>query len=172
VRKSRRDEAIRQFAARARSRQRAHGHSTWPSVVACVAPATQGVSACATRSTSKLAATAARSDSATTVQPWWRISNTGMRMLEQSSGAIFNRSPYKQGLHLVLGAGAGQRAPTLLKRIAADVARAMCQPATAQRLEQQALLPVFDTPDQFAASLKDEQQTWAAFIKQHAISGD
>jgi len=28
------------------------------------------------------------------------------------------------------------------------------------------------TPDQFAASLKDEQQTWAAFIKQHGITGD
>jgi tripartite-type tricarboxylate transporter receptor subunit TctC len=62
--------------------------------------------------------------------------------------------------------------PAVVKRIADEVARAMKQPATAQRLEQQALLPVFDTPDQFAASLKDEQQTWAAFIKQHGISGD
>ena len=62
--------------------------------------------------------------------------------------------------------------PALVKRIADEVARAMRQPATAQRLEQQALLPVFDTPDQFAASLKDEQQTWAAFIKQQGITGD
>ncbi len=38
--------------------------------------------------------------------------------------------------------------------------------------QQQALLPGFDTPDQFAASLNDEQQTWAAFIRQHGISGD
>ena len=62
--------------------------------------------------------------------------------------------------------------PALVKRIADEVARAMRQPATAQRLEQQALLPVFDTPDQFAASLKDEQQTWATFIKQQGITGD
>ena len=63
-------------------------------------------------------------------------------------------------------------ASALVKRIADEVARAMRQPATAHRLEQQALLPVFDTPDQFAASLKDEQQTWAAFIKQQGITGD
>jgi tripartite-type tricarboxylate transporter receptor subunit TctC len=62
--------------------------------------------------------------------------------------------------------------PALVKRIADEVARAMRLPATAQRLEQQALLPVFDTPDQFAASLKEEQQTWAAFIRQHGITGD
>jgi tripartite-type tricarboxylate transporter receptor subunit TctC len=62
--------------------------------------------------------------------------------------------------------------PALVKRIADEVARAMKQPSTAQRLEQQALLPVFDTPDQFAASLKDEQQTWAAFIKQQGITGE
>jgi tripartite-type tricarboxylate transporter receptor subunit TctC len=52
------------------------------------------------------------------------------------------------------------------------VARAMRNPDTAKRLEQQALLPVFDTPEQFAASLKEEQQTWAAFIRQHGITGE
>jgi tripartite-type tricarboxylate transporter receptor subunit TctC len=62
--------------------------------------------------------------------------------------------------------------PALVKRIAAEVARAMRDPATAKRLEQQALLPVFDTPEQFAASLKEEQQTWAAFIKQHGITAE
>lgn len=62
--------------------------------------------------------------------------------------------------------------PALVQRIAAEVARAMRRPATAQRLEQQALLPVFDTPEQFAAALREEQQTWAAFIRQHAITAD
>ena len=52
------------------------------------------------------------------------------------------------------------------------VAKAMRAPATAQRLEQLALLPVFDTPEQFAASLKDEQQNWASFIRQHNITPD
>ena len=57
----------------------------------------------------------------------------------------------------------------LVKRIAGEVAKAMKNPANAMRLEQQALLPVFDTPEQFAASLKDEQAVWAAFIREHNI---
>jgi tripartite-type tricarboxylate transporter receptor subunit TctC len=59
--------------------------------------------------------------------------------------------------------------PALVKRLAAEIGKAMKNPATAARLEQQALLPVFDTPEQFAASLKDEQQVWGAFIRQHNI---
>ncbi|MFY9511129.1 MAG: tripartite tricarboxylate transporter substrate-binding protein [Rubrivivax sp.] len=60
----------------------------------------------------------------------------------------------------------------LVARIATEVARAMKQPATAARLEQAALLPVFDTPESFAAALKAEQATWAAFIRQHNIQPD
>ena len=59
--------------------------------------------------------------------------------------------------------------PALVKRIAAEIAKAMKNPATATKLEQQALLPVFDTPEQFAASLKEEQANWGAFIRQHHI---
>lgn len=62
--------------------------------------------------------------------------------------------------------------PPLVKRIAAEVAKAMKNPATAARLEQQALLPVFDTPEQFAAALKDEQQNWGTFIRAHNIQPD
>ena len=60
-------------------------------------------------------------------------------------------------------------APALVKRLAAEIAKAMKNPATAAKLEQQALLPVFDTPEQFAASLKEEQLNWGAFIRQHNI---
>jgi len=60
----------------------------------------------------------------------------------------------------------------LVKRIAAEVAKAMKNPATAARLEQQALLPVFDTPEQFAAALKEEQQNWGAFIRAQNIQPD
>lgn len=62
--------------------------------------------------------------------------------------------------------------PPLVKRIAAEVAKAMKNPATAARLEQQALLPVFDTPEQFAAALKEEQQNWGSFIRAHNIQPD
>jgi len=60
--------------------------------------------------------------------------------------------------------------PALVQRIAAEVARAMKNPATAARLEQQALIPVFDTPEQFAASLREEQRNWGSFIRQHNIT--
>jgi tripartite-type tricarboxylate transporter receptor subunit TctC len=62
--------------------------------------------------------------------------------------------------------------PALVKRIADEIAKAMKTPALAARLEQQALLPVFDTPEQFSASLKEEQQTWGSFIRQHNIQPD
>ena len=60
----------------------------------------------------------------------------------------------------------------LVKRIAAEVAKAMKTPAVAARLEQQALLPVFDTPEQFAAALKEEQQNWGSFIRAQNIQPD
>ena len=59
--------------------------------------------------------------------------------------------------------------PAITRRLAAEIARAMRIPANVAKLEQQSLLPVFDTPEQFAASLKEEQQNWAAFIRQHDI---
>ena len=62
--------------------------------------------------------------------------------------------------------------PALIKRIAAEIAKAMKNPATVAKLEQQALLPVIDTPEQFAASLKTEQADWGSFIKQHNITPD
>lgn len=62
--------------------------------------------------------------------------------------------------------------PVLVQRIAAEVAKAMRSPATAARLAEQALLPVFDTPDQFAASLREEQRNWGDFIRAHNISAE
>jgi len=62
--------------------------------------------------------------------------------------------------------------PALVQRVAQEVARAMKNPATAARLEQQALLPVFDTPEQFAASLRQEQENWGRFIRAHDIKAE
>lgn len=46
------------------------------------------------------------------------------------------------------------KVPTaLVKRLAAEIAKAMKNPVFAAKLDQQALLPVFDTPEAFAASL-------------------
>ena len=62
--------------------------------------------------------------------------------------------------------------PALVKRIAAEIQKAMKDPGLVQRLEQQALVPVADTPEQFAASLKEEQQNWGSFIKAHNMAAD
>ena len=62
--------------------------------------------------------------------------------------------------------------PALVQKVAAEVARAMRDPATAARPEQQALVPVFDTPEQFAASLRLEQQNWGSFIRAQGITPD
>ena len=62
--------------------------------------------------------------------------------------------------------------PAVVQRLSAEIAKGLKLPVHAARLDQLALLPVFDTPAQFAASLKEEQQVWAAFIRQHGITPD
>lgn len=62
--------------------------------------------------------------------------------------------------------------PALVQRVATEVARAMRSPAVAARLAEQALLPVFDTPEQFAASLREEQRNWGEFIRAQNIQPD
>ena len=62
--------------------------------------------------------------------------------------------------------------PTVVQRLSAEIAKGLKLPANAAKLDQLALLPVFDAPAQFAASLKEEQQVWAAFIKQQGITPD
>jgi len=57
----------------------------------------------------------------------------------------------------------------IVARLAGAMARVMKNPALAQKLEGQALVPVSDTPEQFAASLKKEREQWAAFIRRNGI---
>ena len=62
--------------------------------------------------------------------------------------------------------------PPIVSRLAAEIGRAMKAPATAEKLEAQGLVPVFDTPAEFAASLKKERDGWAAFIRRNGIQPD
>jgi tripartite-type tricarboxylate transporter receptor subunit TctC len=57
----------------------------------------------------------------------------------------------------------------VLARLGAEIARAMRSGPVAEKLEAQALVPVFDTPAEFAASLKKERDGWAAFIRRNHI---
>ena len=62
--------------------------------------------------------------------------------------------------------------PQIIARAAHEIARTMKAPATAEKLETQGLVPVFDTPAEFAASLKKERDGWAAFIRRNSIQPD
>ena len=57
----------------------------------------------------------------------------------------------------------------VLARLGAEIARAMRSGPVAEKLEAQALVPVFDTPAEFAASLKKERDGWAQFIRRNNI---
>jgi tripartite-type tricarboxylate transporter receptor subunit TctC len=59
--------------------------------------------------------------------------------------------------------------PSVLKRLAFEVGKALRTPAVVQRLEQQALIPVLDTPEEFAAELRKEREHWGGFIRKNNI---
>jgi tripartite-type tricarboxylate transporter receptor subunit TctC len=57
----------------------------------------------------------------------------------------------------------------IVERISSEIAKAMKSPALSEKLQAQALVPVFDTPGRFAADLKKERDGWAAFIRRNGI---
>lgn len=63
----------------------------------------------------------------------------------------------------------GALPPALIERMSAEVVRAMKSPALLEKLEAQAMVPVYDTPAAFAVSLKKERDMWAAFIQRNKI---
>lgn len=62
--------------------------------------------------------------------------------------------------------------PAVVKRLGEEVGKALRNPALVQRLEQQALIPVHDTPEEFAAELRKERQHWGEFIRRNNIQPD
>jgi len=58
----------------------------------------------------------------------------------------------------------------IVQRLSAEVNKAMKIPAVAEKLDAQVLIPVFDTPESFATTLKRERERWAAFIKRNGIA--
>ena len=60
--------------------------------------------------------------------------------------------------------------PAIVQRMATEVNKAM--KTIAPRLEQQALVPVYDTPADFDASLRKERASWATFIQRNGITAD
>jgi tripartite-type tricarboxylate transporter receptor subunit TctC len=60
----------------------------------------------------------------------------------------------------------------IVQRMSVEIARAMKSPALAGKLEHETLIPVFDTPELFAAHLKKERAAWEAVIRRNAIVPD
>jgi len=58
----------------------------------------------------------------------------------------------------------------VVERMSDEIAKAMKSPALGEKLQAQALVPVFDTPERFAADLKKERDGWAAFIRRNGIA--
>jgi len=58
---------------------------------------------------------------------------------------------------------------TIVQRMSVDLVGLMKTPAFRERLDAQALIPVFDTPDEFAAVLKKERARYADVIRRNNI---
>lgn len=59
--------------------------------------------------------------------------------------------------------------PAIVQRLSAEIVGLMKSPAFRERLDARALLPVFDTPDEFAAVLKKERARYAEVIRRNNI---
>jgi len=57
----------------------------------------------------------------------------------------------------------------IVQRMSVEIVKAMKSPQLAEKLEAQAYIPIFDTPELAAAAMKREREAWASFIKKHAI---
>jgi tripartite-type tricarboxylate transporter receptor subunit TctC len=57
----------------------------------------------------------------------------------------------------------------IIERLSAEIVKAMKSPALAEKLEAQAMVPVFDTPASFAPALKKVRDGWADFIRRNHI---
>jgi tripartite-type tricarboxylate transporter receptor subunit TctC len=59
--------------------------------------------------------------------------------------------------------------PAIVQRVNTEINKAMKTPVIAERLHALALIPAFETPEQFAASLKKARGTWGDFIRRNNI---
>jgi tripartite-type tricarboxylate transporter receptor subunit TctC len=62
--------------------------------------------------------------------------------------------------------------PAVIQRMSAEIVRLMKTPAFQERLNARALIPVYDTPDEFAADLKKERAKYAELIRRNKITAE
>lgn len=86
-----------------------------------------------------------------------------------TAAAGYSSIGYSVSFSVVAPAGTPQG---IVQRMSAEVIKAMKSPALKEKLEGFGYVPVFDTPEEFAASLKKERQTWADVIRRNNIVAD
>lgn len=60
----------------------------------------------------------------------------------------------------------------VIQRMSAEIVGLMKTPAFRERLEARALIPIFDTPDEFAANLKKDRARYAEVIRRNNITAE
>ena len=59
--------------------------------------------------------------------------------------------------------------PAIVQRMSSEIVTLMKTPALREKLDARAMVPIFDTPDEFAAVLKKERAKYAELIRRHKI---
>lgn len=62
--------------------------------------------------------------------------------------------------------------PAIIQRLSAEIVGLMKSPAFQTRLDAQALIPIFDTPGEFAAVLKKDRARYAEVIRRNNITAE
>ncbi|WP_089400060.1 Bug family tripartite tricarboxylate transporter substrate binding protein [Noviherbaspirillum humi] len=98
------------------------------------------------------------------------VNDTSIKQLE--GVPRFDRTAYgRNDFFTSFSVMAPARVPaSIVQRLSREINAAMKKPEVASRLEQQALIPVFDTPAGFAADLKKERELWAQVIRRNKLT--
>jgi tripartite-type tricarboxylate transporter receptor subunit TctC len=100
--------------------------------------------------------------------------------------AVSHRTPHLPGTPTFADAGYPQvdaypsfsvaapagTSPAIIQRLSTEIIKLMKASAVRQRLDAHALIPVFDTPDEFAAVLKKERAKYAELIRRNKITAE
>jgi tripartite-type tricarboxylate transporter receptor subunit TctC len=62
--------------------------------------------------------------------------------------------------------------PAIVQRLSAEIVKAMKTPGLREKLEARSLIPIFDTPDEFAVTLRTERARFADIIRRNRITVD
>ena len=62
--------------------------------------------------------------------------------------------------------------PAIVQRMSAEIVRLMKTPSLREKLDARSLIPVFDTPDEFAAVLAKERAKYAELIRRNKITSE